>query len=444
MSAVPMICCAFDDTDSLQGGCTTYVAAQLVETLLEVGAEFADYPNLIRLNPNIPFKTRGNGAVCLRLKSQSIAEQKVLELAQNTIDDYYEKPFENTNPGLVVNSQSITNEVRAFSHCALTEVCTLKTAKQLAEKHGMGYKLWGNGRGLIGALAAIGNSLEGDHTFELLAFRTNEYWATPRRVDVQSVFDMNRKTYPITFNNVDEESQKSLITPHGPDPVFYGIRGENPQIVYKAHNQIRVNEPIERWVIFRTNQGTDAHFTHEQQITDLRPHIPVILRGKVITPPRTIPGGHVFFDLEDLSGTIPCAAYEPSGKLRNVVRALLIGDKVRVFGGTRPPTIHHPMTLNLEKLIILELVPQVEYLNPVCPECGKRMKSAGKGKGYKCKCGSKLRNTPKICQTKARNIAEGIYYPPPRSVRHLAKPSQRIGREKNKKPEKFVEPWYGP
>ncbi|MFQ6125978.1 MAG: DUF1743 domain-containing protein [Candidatus Heimdallarchaeota archaeon] len=439
-----MICCAFDDTDSLEGGCTTYVAAKLVATLLEVGAEFVDYPNLIRLNPNIPFKTRGNGAVCLRLKSQSITEEKVLELAQYTIDDYYEKPFKNTNPGLVVYSQSIANDIRTFSRSALTAVCTIKTAKQLAEKHDMHYFLWGNGRGLIGALAALGNPLERDHTYELLAFRSNEYWATPRRVDVNSVFSMNRKTHPLTFNNVDEEAQKSLITPHGPDPVLYGIRGENPQIVYNAHNQILVNEPIACWVIFRTNQGTDAHFTHEQQIADLKPHIPVILRGKVATPPRTIPGGHVFFDLEDLSGTIPCAAYEPSGKLRNVVRALLVRDKVRVYGGTRPPTIHNPMTLNLEKLTILELVPHVDYLNPVCLECGKRMKSAGKGKGYKCNCGRKLRNTTKICQTKARNIVEGTYYPPPRSVRHLSKPPQRIGREKIHKPEKLVEPWHGP
>jgi tRNA(Ile2)-agmatinylcytidine synthase len=42
--------------------------ALLVERLLALGAEFIDYPNLIRLNPNAPWKTRGNGAVSLRIQ----------------------------------------------------------------------------------------------------------------------------------------------------------------------------------------------------------------------------------------------------------------------------------------------------------------------------------------------------------------------------------------
>ena len=52
-----------DDTDSTRKGCTTYVAALLVEKLQKLDANFIDYPNLIRLNPNVPWKTRGNGAL---------------------------------------------------------------------------------------------------------------------------------------------------------------------------------------------------------------------------------------------------------------------------------------------------------------------------------------------------------------------------------------------
>ena len=59
-----------DDTDSLQKGCTTYIGALLVDRLLERGSRFFDYPNLIRLNPNIPWKSRGNAAVCLRFESE--------------------------------------------------------------------------------------------------------------------------------------------------------------------------------------------------------------------------------------------------------------------------------------------------------------------------------------------------------------------------------------
>jgi hypothetical protein len=45
-----------DDTDSRSdGGCTTYIAAVLVEKLKKYG-DLADYPLLIRLNPNIRYK----------------------------------------------------------------------------------------------------------------------------------------------------------------------------------------------------------------------------------------------------------------------------------------------------------------------------------------------------------------------------------------------------
>src|SRR2546422_7360429 len=54
-----------DDTDSLRGMCTTFLATELVRAL--PGLDLIGFPRLVRLNPNIPWKTRGNGAVCLRL-----------------------------------------------------------------------------------------------------------------------------------------------------------------------------------------------------------------------------------------------------------------------------------------------------------------------------------------------------------------------------------------
>ncbi len=102
------------------------------------------------------------------------------------------------------------------------------------------------------------------------------------------------------------------------------------------------------------------------------------------------------------------------------------------------------MTLNLEKLTIIELIPRIEYHNPICPECNKRMKSAGKDKGYKCRCGKRIQKIAKIGKTKSRQLIEGTYYPPPRSMRHLAKPQQRLGYEKNKMPDKMIELWHSP
>ena len=60
-----------DDTDSEEGMCTTYLTTIILQKLLKEEIEMLDYPNLIRLNPNIPWKTRGNAALCLRLKTNN-------------------------------------------------------------------------------------------------------------------------------------------------------------------------------------------------------------------------------------------------------------------------------------------------------------------------------------------------------------------------------------
>ncbi len=53
-----------DDTDSVKGMCTTYLATELIREFSEL--DLLGNPRLVRLNPNVPWKTRGNGAVALR------------------------------------------------------------------------------------------------------------------------------------------------------------------------------------------------------------------------------------------------------------------------------------------------------------------------------------------------------------------------------------------
>src|SRR5206468_7245663 len=54
-----------DDTDSLRGMCTTFLATEIIRELTEE-FDLIGFPRLVRLNPNVPWKTRGNGAICLR------------------------------------------------------------------------------------------------------------------------------------------------------------------------------------------------------------------------------------------------------------------------------------------------------------------------------------------------------------------------------------------
>jgi len=52
-----------DDTDSPKGMSTTFLTYKIVKFLEKQGMQLKDFPSLIRFNPNIPWKTRGNGAV---------------------------------------------------------------------------------------------------------------------------------------------------------------------------------------------------------------------------------------------------------------------------------------------------------------------------------------------------------------------------------------------
>ena len=56
-----------------------------------------------------------------------------------------------------------------------------------------------------------------------------------------------------------------------------------------------INEPVERWMIFRSNQGTDAHLQKVSTVKEIQPYNPVVVQGVVSKPPSVIKGGHVIF-----------------------------------------------------------------------------------------------------------------------------------------------------
>jgi len=435
----------FDDTDSPRIGCTTYIAALLVEKLHTLGASFVDYPNLIRLNPNVPWKTRGNGALCLRIMCPEGLVEEIMEIVVETVEENADLEYAGTDPGAVFILGEVPKEIKAFAKKTIRGVVKMEEALRLLKEfrgEAVGFK---QGRGIIGGLAAIGETLEGDHTFEIIAYRTPENRGTPRRVEAASIVEMDRKTAPFTFNNVDPEMGRVLITPRGPDPILYGIRGENAETIKQGHEMILSREEIERWVIFRTNHGTDAHLRKVKSISEVQPFNPVVVRGFVDREPWVIPGSHVIFSVKDETGHVDCAAYEPTGNLRNVAKRLIASDLVEAYGGVRPASSKHPMTVNLEKIRVLKLAPKIVFSNPLCPQCGKRMKSMGKGKGFRCdKCGFRSSNLQKIALKGERSIKEGLYVTPPRSQRHLTKPLCRYRKEKSEPPKGMVESWHFP
>ena len=319
----------------------------------------------------------------------------------------------------------VSNPLREFSARALHDVLSAREARQIVKCARAEMHLLKGSRGLVGALASVGADLDYDHTFEIVAYRTPENIGTTRRVSHDSVRHMDTLFHELTFNNIDPETGRVLICPHGPDPVLLGIRGEDPTSVTRAFNQLEINEPIERVMIFKTNQGTDAHLSYHTRIKALRPYQSAVITGAVSYSPRIVRGGHVIFRVYDETGSIDCAAYRASGPVRETSLQLSPGDSVTVSGGIRPQSLGE-LTLNVEKLEVTSLVNKVRLENPSCSNCGTRCESMGRGQGFRCrKCKARLPRTTRVEKLEHRKIALGVYIPPPRAHRHLTKPASR-------------------
>jgi tRNA(Ile2)-agmatinylcytidine synthase len=422
---------AFDDTDSREGRCTTHLAFKVVEHLKKKqGVVLLDYPLLIRLNPNIPWKTRGNGAICVRLKVQDT--DKVIDYIRQAVEDG-SAIGSGANPAIAfLEGDYVPTKLREFSALAMCDIMSRQMSEKVAKAVGVQYFTFGNGQGLVGSLGAMGCLLEGDYTFELIAYRKQKNWGRPRVIEKESVIKFSIDTYPYTFNNYDRNQGRVLIAPHSPDPVFFGIRGESPDIVELALSVLHTEEEIEGWTIFRSNQGTNMHLQHEIRIADIKAYTAGYIRCKVSSKPYVIEGGHVIFTVKQDSAEMPAAVYEPTG-LANIATKLEDGDIIEIGVGVRKGTTKHPKILNVEYLRVLKLAPVYEMLNPLCQMCGKRMKSEGKNKGYQCdRCKHKDYNTKKILILQERRIKTGLYIPTPKAHRHLTKPLQRYGIEKTK------------
>ena len=418
----------FDDTDSYSGRCTTNLAFKITSKLTsELDSVFIDYPLLVRLNPNIPWKTRGNGGICLRIRTSQPSQ--IIEYLTKIVRA--ESDIQNgANPGLAIfESDTIPLSLRQFSAKAMYDVLKIEDAEKLASQLSIHIFKYGAGLGIIGALASIGALLEGDHTYEAIAYRKEVFQGSPRKIDKSKVSKVSIDTHPFTFNNFDRIHDRVLITPHGPDPVFCGIRGENPFTVIRALYYVLPIEKLEGYMVFRTNQGTNMHLQNALSLSNIATHNAGYLRCTVTKKPRTIRGGHVLFEVSDFSNIkYPVAVYEPTG-LGNIASKLIEGDEIDIGVGVSKKNSHSSSILNVEYLSILKIVGETVTINPLCTKCGKRMKSEGKNKGFQCKkCGDK--KSFKILVTKQRDIQLGLYQPDQKAHRHLTKPLHRCGMEK--------------
>jgi len=421
-----------DDTDSLRGMCTTFLAAELVRDLTR-DFDLVGYPRLVRLNPNIPWKTRGNAAVCLRIGSgrgepMTVGElggrpiqtfprgrcdeppARVLGRVSRLVERWSRIDDETTNPGFTISP----TPARAWLYWrAVRRIVTMDEAVAAASTSAIvrGYK---NGRGIIGALAAT-SWRPRDRTYEVLCYRKESSWGTRREIVPESVKEMDIR-FPSTFNSYDYDNERVVIAPHSPCPILFGIRGDEPGVLPEAMRSIRGERPA-GWLLFETNQGTDDHVVPQPV---MEPRQTIRVEGRVERFPRILRGGHVVVSLSGVDVT----AYEPSKQFRSVVAALWPGDRIGVIGAIRD----EPRTLNLEKLQVLDVVRRVvKIANPTCNACGCRAKSMGRMGLFRCpKCREKFPRFAASFRTIDSGLRRGWYEPPVGSRRHLSKPLKRF------------------
>ena len=435
---VPATYLAFDDTDSPDGMCTTYLATLMLEAL--EGFDLIGLPRLVRLNPNVPWKTRGNAAVAMAVgegrgratvcgevrgrevrsyaEGRRVSSDEVLRIATGVLEDHAQFDCEKTNPGLVCTDRRPPQQLYWK---AVREVVELSYVEGLLEECGGSWRKFKNGRGVIGASAAL-SWRPHDRTWETIAYREPRKIGTKRDIVPDSVIEMDRATRH-TFNNYDPLTGHVAIAPASPCPVLFGIRGDSPAELLRARVMIR-GERQDRWLLFLTNQGTDDHIVR-RRIGDLLPGDSAKVSVRVAGPPTTVHGGHVVVPVAD-GGRIDAVFYEPSGPLRAVARRLVVGDRLILYGSVRSS----PRSINVEKMRIVGLEEvTAKTANPVCPACGKSMGSLGSGQGYRCKrCGRRAREADAGWTPVDRGLDVGWHEPPVASRRHLHKPIRRMSK----------------
>ena len=425
-----------DDTDSPKGMCTTFLSYQIVKFLEKQEIEFVDFPSLIRFNPNIPWKTRGNGAVRLtiRTKNPKKIKNKITQFVAS-----YSDTKNGANPGLVFfQNKKIPASFHKFSKLALWKLISRKQAKQFVSENNIESFYLGNGQGLVGAISAIGYEFF-DHTFELLCYRKKSQFGKKRGISRDSVKKMQSITFPETFSSYDSENDRVLITPHGPDPVFYGIRGETIKSVVRASTIVNADEKLDGYMVFKSNQGTGDHLNNELQVDDLKPYTSGFLVGEVCNKPVIEQGGHVFFSIQVKDRKIRCAVYKPT-KITQIAQNLIPGDKIHLGGGIRKASKKHGRVLNVEFLRVLQLAKNYLLVNPTCKKCNKKMKSKGNKQGFECvKCGN--RSVSKSILEIPRKIQCKLYLPSVSAHRHLTRPYQRIKKRNKNIQFKTSIPW---
>ena len=385
---------ALDDTDGRDGGCTTHTALQVVAALDSIGVVLRSMPRLVRLNPNCPHKTRGNGAVVLDLAlptgprvqvglwdAQAVHAwpegdepddmDAVLDAAWDVVRRVAQP---GASPAVVASREALPAPV--YWQTVQTEVRRDEALAVLPPTRR------GDGRGLIGCAGALAWPGPAS-SYELIAYRQSSAWGTRRHVDATPLRGLDAE---VTFHTWDAAEGTLACVPATACPVLAGLRGMDPaELRDMALPALTAasSEAIAAWMLWATNHASGDHVTAVASTSEAPPWSTVRLPARVIAAPRAQRGGHVHVAAHDGHGEgLLLVAFEPTKGLRDGARGLRPGDGVVATGAWDAEA----RSVRLESLQLVSASSR-KVSNPV--HCGKAMKHRGRVGGYRCShCGA--------------------------------------------------------
>ncbi len=410
-----------DGTDSEFGGCTTWTMTNIIDKLIKVdkNLKLLREPYLVRLNPNIPEKTRGNAATSISIEtSLKISELGKYIVEQIQLDQSKYDLSKDKEPAVVIFDKIPNYELYQSSLVEYMDFNLLNEVEPIFS--------WPKlNQSYVGAIAAILVDMSFDFTYELLVYRSEKNWNLERDVILNNIPMLENEIASI-FSSYDYDLGRVLIVPSGPDPVLLGIRGNNKDDLIKFYEKIKILENIEKISIFKTNQGTDIHLMKViEENRNFKNYDVFSGLIQLISKPEIIRGGHVrsYGIYQDEIFEIIC--FEPTKKLRLHFNKLLISDLIYVTGSIDLNQDGLKKIIKLESILIVNIEKDMSLRPPMC-DCGKRMKNKGLYAEYKCKKCNLSKVKPEISY-KERQFYQGqILLPTLYAQRHLVRPYERM------------------
>ncbi|ALU12042.1 tRNA(Ile2) 2-agmatinylcytidine synthetase [Ignicoccus islandicus DSM 13165] len=336
---------AIDGFDMPRAGCTTHVASLLILYLESRGFHLLDYPYLVRLNPSVPWKTRGNAAISFEISGDpSLIYEETVSFLKDYIREY------NKKGAILVSSKRPSSKIYRMA------IETVVHPDVIKEELNDDMLFYGNEGSLIGAAAAAA-TVRDLPNFELIAYRKSS--RKPRKCSFAPFYDH----LVLAFYPYVHESSSSVICPRGDDPVLYGLRGRNLPLLISLARIIDA-EDVHFYTAFRTNQ----HSFKPSVAKDVYPYDFKTLDIEIDSSEIIEVGRDFIVKLNGKNVMI----YEESG-LR---KFLLYLSKSRAKIKGRLSIIYKPHSISLAALEIEKAV-AINYKSPRCPKCGGAMVSKG-------------------------------------------------------------------